>query len=311
MSSMSAQNLPQNDKNQLNLFQGRYQPNFLEKTRPAKSAKKVGADSPEKIAGQINELYRSFMQTYVRQINNDTLNVTIGGVRIGSAKYSRLAQINLKSRIITFSRFAIENVPERGRRYLVLHELAHVIEASHNKHFWNQVERFEPEYKEIGVALDRAFKKNVQRFEVRQSRQEGQTLEEALRDLNLQGAKNLLWTPEYGIIERNDLKLGLQQDQLQLFTGEVSRSYFDEAFDEYLALRNDDDDTIELRQEAFEERQRKNWEDFMRPDPVLDSKPQPSKDCLDNLNNASDIDLDAWYEDDYSDGSAFGTMSGG
>src|SRR5437868_2022502 len=82
------------------------------------------------------QAYQAFMAGYVRRINEATLNVTVGGVRIGTAKYSRLAQINLQSRIITFSRFAIENVPERGRRYLVIHELAHVQEASHNNRFW-------------------------------------------------------------------------------------------------------------------------------------------------------------------------------
>src|SRR5437868_4929854 len=49
------------------------------------------------------EIYQNFMVGYVRRINEATLNVTIGGVRIGNAKYSRLAQINLRSRIITFS----------------------------------------------------------------------------------------------------------------------------------------------------------------------------------------------------------------
>lgn len=108
--------------------------------------------------------YQAFMAGYVRRINEATLRVTIGGVRIGTAKYTRLAQINLKSRIITFSRYAIENVPERGRRYLVIHELAHVKEASHNKKFWNLVEQFEPSYKEVGKSIQRAFSKNVRAY---------------------------------------------------------------------------------------------------------------------------------------------------
>lgn len=107
------------------------------------------------------EMYQAFMCGYVKRINEATLNVTIGGIRIGTAKYSRLAQINLQTRIITFSRFAIENVPERGRRYLVLHELAHVKEASHNQRFWHLVDRYEPNYKQIGRSLDLAFKRNV------------------------------------------------------------------------------------------------------------------------------------------------------
>lgn len=101
------------------------------------------------------------MAGYVKRINDATLRVPIGGIRIGSAKYSRLAQINLRTHIITFSRYAIENVPERGRRYLVIHELAHVKEANHNKKFWGLVSDHEPRYKEIGKELDSAFKKNV------------------------------------------------------------------------------------------------------------------------------------------------------
>ena len=82
----------------------------------------------------------------------------LGGWRIGLAKYSRLAQINLESRIITFSCYAIENVPERGRRYLVLHELAHVKETNHTKRFWQLVEKYEPDYRKIGKNLEAAFK---------------------------------------------------------------------------------------------------------------------------------------------------------
>ncbi len=107
------------------------------------------------------EVYQAFMVGYVRRINEATLQVAVGGVKIGSAKYSRLAQINLKTSIITFSRYAIENVPERGRRYLVIHELAHVREASHNRSFWRTVERYEPNYRQVGKELELAFRRNV------------------------------------------------------------------------------------------------------------------------------------------------------
>ncbi len=115
------------------------------------------------------EIYQAFMTGYVQRINNATLKVTIGGVRIGCAKYTRLAQINLKTRIITFSRYAIENVPERGRRYLVIHELAHVKEASHNKRFWSLVERFEPDYRKVGKSIQLAFSKNVKQDQMTQN----------------------------------------------------------------------------------------------------------------------------------------------
>ena len=112
--------------------------------------------------------YQSFMENYVRRINEATLNVRFGGVRIGDAKYTRLAQINLKTKIITFSRYAIENVPERGRRYLVLHELAHVREVNHNRRFWNMVAKYEPDYRRIGREIQNAFSKNVEEQERRE-----------------------------------------------------------------------------------------------------------------------------------------------
>lgn len=135
--------------------------------------------------------YLNFMTDFVNRVNEETLRVTIGGVRIGSAKYSRLAQINLHTRIITFSRYAIENVPERGRRYLVLHELTHVKEPTHNKHFWNIVAQFEPDYKRVGSELEKAFHNNV-REEMRRHRDGKAT------------TPPLIWTPRLDHAEELD-----------------------------------------------------------------------------------------------------------
>jgi hypothetical protein len=84
---------------------------------------------------------------YVRRLNDESFRVSVAGVRIGSAKRSRLAQVNIKTRVLTFSRFAINGMPERALRYLVLHELAHLIEANHSPRFWALVGQFEPDYK--------------------------------------------------------------------------------------------------------------------------------------------------------------------
>ncbi len=138
----------------------------LEIQFPKESQRRRQAEAPPPVA---KASYLTFMTDYVNRVNADTLRVTIGGVRIGSAKASRLAQINLHTRIITFSRYAIENVPERGRRYLVLHELAHVKEPTHNKRFWNIVAQFEPDYKRVGSELEKAFHNNV-REEMRRQR---------------------------------------------------------------------------------------------------------------------------------------------
>jgi hypothetical protein len=126
--------------------------------------------------------HQYFMLHYVKRINQSTFNVSISGVRIGSAKYSRLAQINLRTKIITFSRFAVTDVPERGRRYLVLHELAHVLEPSHNKRFWQLVGQFEPDYKRIDKELEDAFRKNVLSH-LREARNSGRKSQQYSSDL--------------------------------------------------------------------------------------------------------------------------------
>ncbi len=209
----------------------------LEKSK-AKADDQPG-ESPDGISKATLKLYKSFMQSYVKRINDATFNVTIGGVRIGSAKYTRLAQINLKTKVITFSRFAIENVPERGRRYLVLHELAHVHEASHNQHFWNLVGRHEPDYKDIGIDLDRAFKKNVQSHErlVRRRMKNGESEEASIIYQN----ENLIWTPDHGYVATGSQQFGLHKDPVENFLKGVDNRFADEAFRAYVDLKFEDD----------------------------------------------------------------------
>lgn len=83
----------------------------------------------------------------VRRINAETLGVELRAVRLGSARFTRLAQANYKTKTLTFSRFAVNGLPERALRYLILHELAHLIEPNHSERFWALVYRHEPEWK--------------------------------------------------------------------------------------------------------------------------------------------------------------------
>lgn len=207
-------------------------------------SKSKSSGSAESVNSQraLNEMYQHFMAGYVRRINEATLNVTIGGVRIGSAKYTRLAQINLKSRIITFSRHAIENVPERGRRYLVLHELAHVLEASHNKKFWSHVERHEPSYQQIGKELDRAFKQNVRAdIETRAVEENitGKTAQEKLEQLQGLAIPRLMG----GYAKGKDQILDVNSESL-LITGAAAIKVFE--------AEEDDDESFVCMEDEFE-----------------------------------------------------------
>lgn len=258
---------------------------------------KIEAQQIEEVDGSLSKetarLYRSFMQSYVKRINDATYRVPITGVRIGSAKYSRLAQINLKTRIITFSRFAIENVPERGRRYLVLHELAHVLEASHNKTFWHLVNQFEPDYKEIGVTLDQAFKQNVQSHEkvLRSLKRKGRNLLGQPNQLKIHpvqsqsasSGRSIIWTPDHGYVEPGSQRFGLNKDPKELFFRAGDNNQADEAYAAYLDLKEED-----------------NGEGMSK------------SSCIFDANSASDKAQDLYvYEDEDDFDLLYGTISGG
>ncbi|MGE0199810.1 MAG: YgjP-like metallopeptidase domain-containing protein [Candidatus Melainabacteria bacterium] len=90
------------------------------------------------------------LKRYLNQLNNETFRYPAGSlknVRIGQARYTRLAQMNVKTRVMTVSRFCLNDVPEAALRYLLLHELAHLQEISHNRYFWSLVRQFVPDYK--------------------------------------------------------------------------------------------------------------------------------------------------------------------
>ncbi len=82
---------------------------------------------------------------WVFELNQRTFRVPVKGVRIGHAKYSRLAQMNLKTQMMTVSQYCLNQVPESALTYLVLHELAHLKVPNHSRDFWEEVKRFIPD----------------------------------------------------------------------------------------------------------------------------------------------------------------------
>ncbi len=83
----------------------------------------------------------------VREINAETVQVDVAGVRIGRARFTRLAQANWQTRVLTFSRVAVHALPDPALRYLIVHELAHLRIPNHSAQFWDLVGRFVPDWK--------------------------------------------------------------------------------------------------------------------------------------------------------------------
>lgn len=83
----------------------------------------------------------------VLALNAETFRVPVTDVRLGQARYTRLAQANVKTGVLTFSRHAVRGMDPAALRYLIIHELAHLLEANHSPAFWRHVARFVPDYR--------------------------------------------------------------------------------------------------------------------------------------------------------------------
>lgn len=98
---------------------------------------------------------------WVTLINATTLNLPFKGVRLGTSKFSRLAQMNMKTRQMTVSKYSLMNVPEPALRYLMVHELAHLLEANHSPAFWAIVGQYVPDYKRQSRLIQAAHQINL------------------------------------------------------------------------------------------------------------------------------------------------------
>ncbi|MEB3245583.1 MAG: M48 family metallopeptidase [Vampirovibrionales bacterium] len=87
------------------------------------------------------------LSRYVSRLNYDTYKVAFSKARIGNAVSTRLAQANITTGTITVSRYCLHQAPAHALRYLILHELAHFIEANHSRRFWALVAQHEPQYR--------------------------------------------------------------------------------------------------------------------------------------------------------------------
>ena len=80
------------------------------------------------------------------------MQVEVSGITIRQMK-TRWGSCNVRTHHININLALYEKGPE-CLEYVVVHEMCHILEASHNKVFWSYVGRYFPDYKEVRTRLN-------------------------------------------------------------------------------------------------------------------------------------------------------------
>lgn len=83
------------------------------------------------------------------------MQVTVSGITIRQMK-TRWGSCNVKSHHINISLALLEKEPE-CLEYVVIHEMCHLLEASHSPEFWKHVAKYCPEWKRIRKKLNGSY----------------------------------------------------------------------------------------------------------------------------------------------------------
>ena len=96
---------------------------------------------------EINDLKKKTLEIVVPRVEYyaDIMKLKPNKISASSAK-SRFASCNSRGNL-SFS-FRLCLYPIEAIDYIVVHELAHMVEMNHSKRFWAVVERYMPDYKE-------------------------------------------------------------------------------------------------------------------------------------------------------------------
>ncbi|MEE1077737.1 MAG: SprT family zinc-dependent metalloprotease [Agathobacter sp.] len=98
---------------------------------------------------------RAFLQEDIENLlqkYEPIMNVKANGFTIRKMT-TRWGSCNIKTHHLNFS-YELSKVPYRYREYVVVHELSHILEPSHNEHFWNIMETYLPGAKQLRKELN-------------------------------------------------------------------------------------------------------------------------------------------------------------
>jgi hypothetical protein len=82
------------------------------------------------------------------------MGVKVSGITIRQMK-TRWGSCNVKTHHININ-LALSYLPEECLEYVVVHEMTHILETSHNEQFWGYMTRFYPNWKQVRKRLNEA-----------------------------------------------------------------------------------------------------------------------------------------------------------
>ena len=124
---------------------------FLEvRVNPLDSRLENGALLPKLLAKYFGGLHLPRVTRRVHALNDQHFKRPINSVRL-SDTYSRWGSCSSKGNINLATRLVL--APDEVLDAVIIHELAHLIEANHSSRFWAHVERALPNYREYDVWL--------------------------------------------------------------------------------------------------------------------------------------------------------------
>ena len=87
---------------------------------------------------------------YIKVLNDETYMFPITGFHLNDVK-SKWGHCSFDNKIML--NLKLLNAPKEVLDYVINHELSHIKHKNHSKDFWNEVEKFSPNYKKIKLYL--------------------------------------------------------------------------------------------------------------------------------------------------------------
>ena len=112
----------------------------IKKQSLRKSVPDLSDDEIKRLKKEAKRYFASVCGLYAKIMNLSYNRITVTGAKTRFGSCSSKKNISFSYRLMLY--------PESAREYVVVHELAHLVELNHSKRFYGIIEKYMPDYKE-------------------------------------------------------------------------------------------------------------------------------------------------------------------